>query len=296
MPPRTDPLATAFDQPRPLTFVAIDPSLTRTGICVLQVEARWHMDRLQVCFNRKILALLSDKFRERDGGFRALQTELALILSTQEWFVPVVEWPPPKRVGRKASSHEAASRWREWLFALADARWRDANPGLSRVPSVERVLLDPYPQEWRGPIGIACKGIGATEDERARYIKRQSMDYAWRELERWWAGRQALVRLDDHDERLNVTPILPPENMTHRCQTCGWTTGGPFVHDDREGRRCDGPWAPKPIANADSFPQLAVDSDMSEAVCQATWAVRNVGVIGTWLRQGGKPKLLRALI
>jgi len=30
----------------------------------------------------------------------------------------------------------------------------------------------------------------------------------------------------------------------HRCQTCGWTTGGPFVHDDREGRRCDGPYAP----------------------------------------------------
>lgn len=282
MPPRTDPLATAFDQPRPLTFVAIDPSLTRTGICVLQVEARWHMDRLQVCFNRnrKILALLSDKFRERDGGFRALQTELALILSTQEWFVPVVEWPPPKRVGRKASSHEAASRWREWLFALADARWRDANPGLSRVPSVERVLLDPYPQEWRGPIGIACKGIGATEDERARYIKRQSMDYAWRELERWWAGRQALVRLDDHDERLNVTPILPPEAITITI----------------DGMKVDFTSSDAGAPTADSFPQLAVDSDMSEAVCQATWAVRNVGVIGTWLRQGGKPKLLRALI
>ena len=36
-------------------------------------------------------------------------------------------------------------------------------------------------------------------------------------------------------------PVMP---TMHRCQTCGWTTGGPFVHDDREGRRCTGPYAP----------------------------------------------------
>lgn len=151
--------------------IAIDPSMTNTGVSVWLVEkvpARV-VEGLIVGGTAKPRCLLavSSPYRKRDG-FAALQQAIVAELDhalVSEW-IGVVERPPHARHGVRSAPLEAEHRWIEWLEALARSRAEAFG-----VRYLRPTIVRPDPTMWRAPIGLPTKGLGATPLERRAWLK-----------------------------------------------------------------------------------------------------------------------------
>jgi hypothetical protein len=207
-------------------IVAVDPSLARTGIAVLECPAVEQADRLVLAGgSRRIVALLSGGERA-DGGLSWLFVEATTYLTLGIPWIGVVERPPPTNKGQGRAPTVAERDALRWLDQLARERAR----ALGRR-FLTPTILRPRPGEWRAPLGLATRaprGSSAVKRERADWLKAQAMRLAETELRERGADAAAL------------------------------------------------------------------NTDSAEALCLGLWAIRCVGVSGTWCRAGAKPVALRA--
>lgn len=145
--------------------IAIDPSMTNTGVSVWLLESA--VDVAPAHVRARCLLAASSPYRKR-GGFEVLQQAIVLALDAvvvSEW-IGVVERPPHAKHGVRSAPLEAEHRWIEWLEELARTR-AEAFGVRYRRPTIVR----PDPTMWRAPIGLPTKGVGATPLERRAWLK-----------------------------------------------------------------------------------------------------------------------------
>jgi hypothetical protein len=151
---------------RPRVVIGIDPSAESSGVAAWGVGP----DVLSCASIRAERVRLN-----RAGWTEANSIELVdAMIADREWIACVERsfGLRGQHAGRVTGSAPtfAEQHWLRVIDLLA--RSRAARAGLRyRKP----LILRPRPQVWRGPLGLAVKGVGRSEDERRAWVKAQAV-------------------------------------------------------------------------------------------------------------------------
>lgn len=167
---------------RRYTVLAVDPSLTRTGIAVYDAPGQVLDGRVVlVPGQRRLLAALSGGERA-DGGLRWLWLEAAGHLPLDQPVISAVERPPPVKRGIGMAPTAAEREALRWIDDLARERAR-----VLGVRYRKATPLRPQPQQWRAPIGLATHapaGLSERKQDRSDWLKAQAVLLATLEVTR----------------------------------------------------------------------------------------------------------------
>lgn len=178
-----------------VSILAIDPSLTRTGIAIADAPSQMLADRLFLLpGERRLLAAISGG-EKADGGLRHLWLEAASLLPLGQPWIAVVERPPPFRSGIGNAPLAAEREALRWVDDLSRERSRALRQRHRKLEP-----LRPRPGEWRSPLGLATsapRGWSEKKQDRADYIKEQAVRLAGIEAdERAAAGAPITIDTD----------------------------------------------------------------------------------------------------